>query len=101
MRWSVITFDFACSAAARNGLETKGMAFALHYRRAPEHEAALLALAQHVTQHAGRNWRCSTVNVLWKSKPKEGTNKAKRLPPHAGSAFAGTGCIFVGDDLTE
>ncbi|VEB58111.1 trehalose phosphatase [Salmonella enterica subsp. enterica] len=27
------------------------MAFALHYRQAPEHEAALLALAQHVTQH--------------------------------------------------
>ncbi|MGG7125739.1 trehalose-phosphatase, partial [Salmonella enterica] len=29
-------------------LETKGMAFALHYRQATEHEAALLALAEHV-----------------------------------------------------
>ncbi|WP_348235222.1 trehalose-phosphatase, partial [Salmonella enterica] len=31
--------------------ETKGMAFAVHNRQAPEHEAALLALAQHVKQH--------------------------------------------------
>ncbi len=45
----VIAFD-ACSAA-RTELETKGMNFALHYRQAPEHEAALLALAQHVTRH--------------------------------------------------
>ncbi len=60
-------------------LETKGMAFALHYRQAPEHEAALLALAQHVTQH----WpqlALQPVNVLWKSNLRE-LIKAKRLPP--------------------
>lgn len=55
------------------------MAFALHYRQAPEHEAALLALAQHVTQHwpqlALQPGKC-VVEI----KPK-GTNKAKPLLP--------------------
>ncbi|MBD5754764.1 trehalose-phosphatase, partial [Citrobacter freundii] len=31
-------------------LETKGMAFALHYRQAPEHEAALITLAERITR---------------------------------------------------
>lgn len=31
-------------------LESKGMAFALHYRQAPQHEDALLTLAQRITQ---------------------------------------------------
>lgn len=31
-------------------LETKGMAFALHYRQAPQHEDALMTLAQRITQ---------------------------------------------------
>ncbi len=31
-------------------LEAKGMAFALHYRQAPQHEDALMTLAQRITQ---------------------------------------------------
>jgi trehalose 6-phosphate phosphatase len=43
-------------------LETKGMAFALHYRQAPEHEEAIFALARKMVE-TGDSWRCSRANV--------------------------------------
>lgn len=46
-------------------LETKGMAFALHYRRAPEHEAALIT-PLNASRADGRSLLCSTENVSWK-----------------------------------
>ncbi|EDV5119401.1 trehalose-phosphatase [Salmonella enterica] len=81
-------------------LETKGMAFALHYRQAPEHEAALLALAQHVTQHwpqlALQPGKC-VVEI----KPK-GTNKGEAIAAFMQEApFAGRIPVFMGDDLTD
>ncbi|ELN95485.1 trehalose-6-phosphate phosphatase [Salmonella enterica subsp. enterica serovar Enteritidis str. 22558] len=76
-------------------LETKGMAFALHYRQAPEHEAALLALAQHVTQHwpqlALQPGKC-VVEI----KPK-GTNKGEAIAAFMQEApFAGRISRFCG-----
>ncbi|VUC78849.1 trehalose phosphatase [Salmonella enterica] len=76
------------------------MAFALHYRQAPEHEAALLALAQHVTQHwpqlALQPGKC-VVEI----KPK-GTNKGEAIAAFMQEApFAGRIPVFVGDDLTD
>nr|VUD23755.1 trehalose phosphatase [Salmonella sp. NCTC 7297] len=61
-------------------LEAKGMAFALHYRQAPEHEAALLALAQTRYAALAATGVCSPVNALWKLNLREPI-KAKRLPP--------------------
>lgn len=43
-------------------LEAKGMAFALHYRQAPHHEAAIFAVARSVAE-AHPSWRYSRVNV--------------------------------------
>lgn len=47
-------------------LEAKGMAFALHYRQAPQHEDALMTLAQRITQ-IGHKWRYSRESVLSRS----------------------------------
>lgn len=43
-------------------LEAKGMAFALHYRQAPHHEAAILRW-QEAWRKPIRSWRYSRVNV--------------------------------------
>lgn len=47
-------------------LEAKGMAFALHYRQAPQHEDALMTLAQRITQ-IWHKWRYSRESVLSRS----------------------------------
>lgn len=81
-------------------LETKGMAFALHYRQAPEHEAALQALALRITQIwpqlALQQGKC-VVEI----KPK-GTNKGEAIAAFMQEApFAGRIPVFLGDDLTD
>lgn len=81
-------------------LETKGMAFALHYRQAPQHEAALLALAERITcrwpQLALQPGKC-VVEI----KPK-GTNKGEAIAAFMQEVpFAGRLPVFVGDDLTD
>ncbi|WP_410742755.1 trehalose-phosphatase [Citrobacter koseri] len=81
-------------------LEAKGMAFALHYRQAPQHEATLLALAQHITQKwpqlALQPGKC-VVEI----KPK-GANKGEAIAAFMQEApFAGRIPVFVGDDLTD
>lgn len=43
-------------------LEAKGMAFALHYRQAPQHEDAVFALAKKWS-HASRSWLCNRENA--------------------------------------
>jgi trehalose 6-phosphate phosphatase len=40
------------------------MAFALHYRQAPQHEDAVLALAAEMV--ASHSWRCSRENAWWR-----------------------------------
>ncbi|WP_260864104.1 trehalose-phosphatase [Citrobacter sp. Marseille-Q6884] len=81
-------------------LEAKGMAFALHYRQAPEHEAALLALAEHIT----RTWPQLALQpgkCVIEIKPK-GTNKGEAIAAFMQEApFAGRMPVFVGDDLTD
>lgn len=81
-------------------LETKGMAFALHYRQAPQHEEAVYALArQMVTRYpqlAMQPGKC-----VVELKPA-GINKGEAIkaflqtPP-----FAGRKPVFIGDDLTD
>ena len=81
-------------------LETKGMAFALHYRQAPEHEAALVTLAERITrkwpQLALQHGKC-VVEI----KPK-GSNKGDAIAAFMQEApFAGRIPVFFGDDLTD
>ena len=58
-------------------LETKGMAFALHYRRAPQHEDALMTLAQRITQIWYTNGVTAGKCVV-EIKPK-GTSKGEAI----------------------
>jgi trehalose-phosphatase len=91
-----------CSMDAWPGceLEAKGMAFALHYRRAPEHEQAIMALAHSVVAQfpelALQPGKC-VVEI----KPK-GINKGAAIAAFMQEApFAGRQPIFIGDDLTD
>lgn len=75
-------------------LEAKGMAFALHYRQAPEHEAALINLAERIThrwpQLALQHGKC-VVEI----KPK-GTNKGDAIAAFMQEApFAGRIPVFL------
>lgn len=60
-------------------LETKGMAFALHYRQAPQHEDALMTLAQRITQ-IWPQMALQQESVLSRSN-REVPVKVKRLQP--------------------
>lgn len=81
-------------------LEAKGMAFALHYRQAPQHEDALMTLAQRITQiwpqMALQQGKC-VVEI----KPK-GTSKGEAIAAFMQEApFIGRTPVFLGDDLTD
>ncbi len=81
-------------------LETKGMAFALHYRQAPQHEDALMTLAQRITQiwpqMALQQGKC-VVEI----KPR-GTSKGEAIAAFMQEApFIGRTPVFLGDDLTD
>lgn len=81
-------------------LETKGMAFALHYRRAPHYQQAILTLAETMTQRfpelALQPGKC-----VVELKPK-GVSKGAAIADFMQQApFAGRTPVFLGDDLTD
>ncbi|CBG88701.1 trehalose-phosphatase [Citrobacter rodentium] len=90
----------ALAALPGTELETKGMAFALHYRQAPEYETVLQTLALRITQ----TWPQLSLQqgkCVVEIKPK-GTNKGEAITAFMQEApFAGRTPIFVGDDLTD
>lgn len=93
-------FDAEIARMPGTELEPKGMAFALHYRQAPEYEQQVLALAQSVVQQhdalALQPGKC-VVEI----KPK-GINKGAAVAAFLNEApFAGRTPVFVGDDLTD
>ncbi len=81
-------------------LESKEMAFALHYRQAPQQQSAVLELAQRIVQRypllALQLGKC-VVEI----KPR-GVNKGEAISAFMQEApFAGREPVFVGDDLTD
>lgn len=81
-------------------LEDKGIAFALHYRQAPQHQSAVLTLAQKIVQRypilAIQQGKC-VVEV----KPR-GINKGEAIAAFMCEApFKGRKPVFIGDDLTD
>ena len=81
-------------------LEAKGMAFALHYRQAPQHKESILALADLIVQEhpqlALQPGKC-VVEI----KPK-GINKGEAMAAFMATApFNGRTPVFLGDDLTD
>ena len=90
----------ALSALPGTELEAKGMAFALHYRRARQHEAAVKALAASIVEKTPQ-LSLQPGKCVVELKPK-GINKGEAIaafmdePP-----FKGKTPVFVGDDLTD
>ncbi|MEW5562229.1 trehalose-phosphatase [Enterobacter asburiae] len=81
-------------------VENKGMAFALHYRQAPQHQRAIESLAQEAVKRfpglALQPGKC-VVEI----KP-EGINKGAAVSAFMQEApFLGRLPVFVGDDLTD
>lgn len=81
-------------------LEAKGMAFALHYRQAPQHGDAVLALAQTVAD-AHPQLALQPGKCVVELKPK-GINKGAAIAAFMAEApFKGRTPVFLGDDLTD
>ncbi|MEN0615900.1 trehalose-phosphatase [Klebsiella indica] len=81
-------------------LECKGMAFAVHYRQAPQQQQAVLALAQEVVQRypilALQPGKC-----VIEIKP-HGVDKGEAIAAFMQETpFKGRKPVFVGDDLTD
>ncbi len=81
-------------------LEAKGMAFALHYRQAPQYEERIMALAQGLVgfypELALQPGKC-VVEI----KP-QGISKGEAIAAFMQEApFRGKTPVFVGDDLTD
>lgn len=81
-------------------LEAKGMAFALHYRQAPQHELAVTALAAAMVA-ANPQLALQPGKCVVEIKPK-GINKGEAIASFMTEApFQGRTPVFIGDDLTD
>ncbi len=81
-------------------LETKGMAFALHYRRAEHYQQAIIALAQEMTARFPM-LQLQPGKCVVELKPK-GVNKGAAIKAFMQQApFTGRTPVFIGDDLTD
>ena len=81
-------------------LETKGMAFALHYRRAEHYQQAVMDLAQEMTARFPV-LQLQPGKCVVELKPK-GVNKGAAIEAFMKQApFAGRIPVFAGDDLTD
>ncbi|WP_416821710.1 trehalose-phosphatase, partial [Cronobacter sakazakii] len=81
-------------------LEAKGMAFALHYRGAPEYEDQILALAEGIASEH-KQLGLQPGKCVVELKPL-GINKGAAIEAFMKEApFAGRVPVFVGDDLTD
>ncbi|EOC1427955.1 trehalose-phosphatase [Cronobacter dublinensis] len=81
-------------------LEAKGMAFALHYRGAPEYEESVMALAQRIASEH-KQLGLQPGKCVVELKPL-GINKGAAIEAFMNEApFAGRVPVFVGDDLTD
>ena len=90
----------ALEALPGTELESKGMAFALHYRQAPHHEAAIFAIARNVAE-AHPQLALQPGKCVVEIKP-EGINKGAAIAAFmAETPFKGRTPVFFGDDLTD
>lgn len=82
-------------------LESKGIAFALHYRHAPEAENAVLNVADRLARRYADHVRLQAGKMVVELKPR-GASKGDMVrtlmtePP-----FTGRTVLFAGDDLTD
>ncbi|MEW5289049.1 trehalose-phosphatase [Erwinia papayae] len=81
-------------------LETKGMAFALHYRRAEQYQSQVLTLAESMVARYPQ-LTLQPGKCVVEIKPK-GVNKGAAIAAFMQQApFSGRTPVFIGDDLTD
>ncbi|TWI55080.1 trehalose 6-phosphate phosphatase [Pseudomonas duriflava] len=82
-------------------LESKGMAFALHYRQAPELESETRCIAESFVTRYPDQLTLQPGKCVFELKPK-GASKGAVIRTFMGETpFAGRLPVFLGDDLTD
>ena len=82
-------------------VEDKDRIIAVHFRKAPQHEAAIVQAMTEIAKPLGKNYQIQRGNMVLEIKPR-GFNKATAVrafmkePP-----FSGRLPVFAGDDLTD
>jgi trehalose 6-phosphate phosphatase len=91
----------ACAEYPGLSLENKGVAFALHYRLAPELEETARTLAEDFVSRYGEVLALQPGKCVFELKPR-GASKGEVIRTFMQEApFAGRLPVFVGDDLTD
>lgn len=91
----------ACAAYPQLYLENKGLAFALHFRLAPELESAARALAEDFARRHADLLTLQPGKCVFELKPR-GASKGEVVRSFMQAApFRGRRPVFVGDDLTD
>ena len=82
-------------------LEDKGRALAVHYRRAPDAEAAARDLVARLTEGRGDDLRVVEGKMVIEIKPRLADKGAAVEAFMAEPPFAGRLPVFIGDDVTD
>ena len=91
----------ACAAHPGLSLENKGVAFALHFRLAPELEDFARSLAEDFVKRYGDVLALQPGKCVFELKPR-GASKGEVIRTFMQEApFAGLTPVFIGDDLTD
>ncbi len=93
--------EAACTEFPALRLENKGIAFALHYREAPELEGIARQIAESFVARYPRLLSLQPGKCVYELKPK-GANKGEVIRRFmAEEPFRGRLPVFLGDDLTD
>ena len=91
----------ACAEHPGLTLENKGVAFALHFRLAPEMEKAARRVAEEFVTRYGEVLALQPGKCVFELKPR-GASKGEVIRTFMQEApFAGRTPVFIGDDLTD
>jgi trehalose 6-phosphate phosphatase len=82
-------------------VEDKGRTLAVHFRMAPEHEAAVREALTAIAKPLGSNYHIQEGSMVLEIKPR-GFTKATAIKAFmAEPPFSGRKPVFIGDDLTD
>lgn len=82
-------------------VEDKGVAIAIHYRRAPQCEAQAWQVAQIACRDLGPEFACLPGKMVYEIKPRSADKGSVIDRFMRIRAFAGRRPVFVGDDITD
>ena len=95
--------SLACFAASHDGveIEDKGIALAIHFRRAPQLQAEARLAAEKACRDLGPTFTCLAGKKVYEIKPRD-VHKGQAIERFMKlDTFAGRRLVFVGDDITD